>query len=507
MEEKELTGYPSIDKPWLKYYSAEAIYTPLPECTMYEYVWNNNKDHLNDMAIVYFGRKFTYKQFFEYVDQTAAAFAKVGVSKGDIVTIQSLSIPQVVFMIYALSKIGAVANLIYATANAAEVKANLAETGSRVLAVMEPMYSELKANISDTDLDAVVVMSIQDEMDLVSKMLYSVASKANKMKPDGKVVTWKHFYTAGKGEVSPNEGRNSDPTIMVYTGGTTGKSKGVMLSNYNLNVGALQYLSLGFERNKTFLCVLPPFIAFGLTVTIHMPLSFGLKTVLCIAADPTEIGTFVEKHKPNYIICGTAQAEKMITSLDAKKTDLSALEFLGVGGDALSISLEKKINTFLASHNSKTRIIQGYAMSETSASSTAAVHTIHKQGTVGIPFVYTNIKIVDTETNRELPYGKKGEICINAPCVMIGYYHNEIETNNIIKTHDDGKLWVHTGDIGYIDQDGFVTIVGRIKRMILTSENNSFHKVFPKILEDKFLKMLIDLTQHTTRYSDRPSQS
>lgn len=257
----------------------------------------------------------------------------------------------------------------------------------------------------------------------------------------------------------------------------------------NLNVGALQYLYLGFERKKRFLCVLPPFIAFGLTVTIHMPLSFGLQTALCIAADPTEIGSFVEQYKPNYIICGTAQAEKMMIALDTKRTDLSNLELLGVGGDALPIALERRMNEFLTSRKSKTRIIQGYAMSETSASSTAAVYTIHKQGTVGIPFVYTTIKVVGVDTMDELSYGQNGEICINTPCAMMGYYQNEKETNSILKRHSDGSLWVHTGDIGNIDQDGFVTIVGRIKRMILTQEGNVFHKVFPKILEDKFLEV------------------
>lgn len=487
--EKELTGYPSIDKPWLKYYPEDVIHSTIPECTMYEYIRDNNKNHLDDDVMIYFGRSFKYKELFSKIDQTAAALAELGVKKGDIVTIQSLSLPQVIYAVYALSKIGAVANLIYANVGAAEAKANLEETGSRIFIVLEPMYHAMKEELSDTSLDAIIVLGIQDEMPVLTKVGYSVATKSKAVKSEGIVMSWASFYALGKGKNADICGHAQDLVIMVYTGGTTGKSKGVMLSNHNMNAGAKQYLQLGYERHKTLLCVLPPFIAFGLTVTIHMPMSFGVKVALCVSPNPTQISEFVVKYHPEYIICGTAQAENLVTALEDKSIDLSNLTFFGVGGDALSLALENRVNDFLMKHNSKTRIIQGYAMSETSASSTAAVHTIYKPGTVGIPFVHTTIKIVDPDTEKELPYGESGEICINAPCTMMGYYKHEEETKNVLHVHEDGKTWVHTGDIGVMDEDGFIKIVGRIKRMILTCENDLFHKVFPKLVEDELLKM------------------
>lgn len=488
MVEKKLTSYPSIDKPWLKYYPKAVINSTIPECTMYEYIRNNNKDYLDDDVMLYFGRSFKYRDIFAKIDQTAAAFVELGVKKGDIVTIQSLSIPQVVFAVYALSKIGAVANLIFANVGPADVKTNLEETGSRFFMVLEPMYNAMKAALSDAPLDTIVVLGIQDEMPILTKVGYTVATKSKKIKTLGSVMTWADFFALGKGKDTEICGHDQDLVIMVYTGGTTGKSKGVMLSNHNMNVGAKQYLQLGFERHKTLLCVLPPFIAFGLTVTIHMPMSFGVKVALCVSPNPTQISEFVVKYHPEYIICGTAQAENLVIALEDKKIDLSNLTFFGVGGDALSLALENRVNDFLEKHHSKTRIIQGYAMSETSASSTAAVHTIYKPGTVGIPFVHTTIKIVDPDTEKELPYGESGEICINAPCTMMGYYKHEEETKNVLHIHEDGKTWVHTGDIGVMDEDGFIKIVGRIKRMILTCENDLFHKVFPKLVEDELLK-------------------
>lgn len=463
MEEKKLTGYPSIDKPWLKYYAEEAINAPLPECTMYEYILENNKKHLDDVALLYFDRKITYNTLFANIDQTAAAFAQLGVKQGDIVTIQSLSIPQVVYIIYALSKIGAVANLIYATMSASEVQSNLEETGSRFFLVMEPFYNVMKDELANIDLDAVIVMSVQNEMNLLGKAMYGITTKAKRVISAGVVLSWDSFFLMGKNMETPISGSNLDPVIMVYTGGTTGKSKAVVLSNHNMNVGAKQYLQLDFQRHRTLLCVLPPFIAFGLTVTIHMPIAFGVKVALCVSPNPTEISGFVQKYHPEYIICGTAQAEKMVKALENKNIDLSNLSFFGVGGDALSLALEEKVDKFLYKHNSRTKIIQGYAMSETSASTTAAVCKIYKPGTVGIPFVYTTVKIIDPDTDRELPYGEAGEICIHSPCIMKGYYKNEEETKNILHMHVDGKIWVHTGDIGTMDEDGFVTIVGQNK--------------------------------------------
>lgn len=490
--EKKLTGYPSIDKPWLKHYSEEAINSKVPECTMYEYIRENNKNYLHDIALVYFGRKITYKDLLAAIDQTAAAFSRIGIKRGDVVTIQSLSVPQVVFIIYALSKIGAVANLIFANANAAAVKASLKETDSHVLIAMEPIFNAIKDNLSDADLNAAIVMRVQDEMDFVTKTIYSIATKAKKIKQEGNVLPWNAFYAMGRGKSANVQGFSTDPVIMVYTGGTTGKSKAVVLSNYNINAGALQYVFLGFERQNTMLCALPPFIAFGITVTIHTPLAFGLKTALCVGADPTQIGDFVQRYKPNYIICGTAQAEKMMNAIQDKRIDLSFLKCLSLGGDVLPKKLEIKLNEFLIAHNAKIRVAQGYAMSETSAATAASTWTIdkmvYKKGTIGVPLVHTNIKIVDPDTREVMQYGQSGEICIHSPCTMMEYYKNQEETNNILKLHEDGLLWVHTGDIGSVDEDGFITIAGRIKRIILTFQDNVCHKVFPKLLEDALAK-------------------
>ncbi len=489
--EKELTGFPSIDKPWLKYYSEEAINASLPECTIYEYLWENNKDHLDDVALIYFGRKIKYNELFKKIDIVASAFSSFGIKKGDIVTIQSLSIPQVIYCIYALSKIGAVANLVYANSTSAEIIELLVQTKSKLYLCMDIIFKKFTTHIETEYLKNIVLMSISDEMPFIVKSIYDFKNKTM-VSENGNLLSWKKFVSLPIRETSIN-GDNNDTVVMVYTGGTTGKTKAVMLSNYNLNLAALQYVQLGFERGKTFLSVIPPFIAFGITVSMHMPLANGLKTVLHISADPSEISKSFVKYKPNYIICGTVQAEKLANKLNDAKIDLSHLICFSVGGDILTNKLENQLNSFLHSHNTKICVAQGYAMSETSAATAASTYTcfkiVLKRGTIGVPLLYTNVKIVDENTNKELQYNTRGEICINSPCNMSGYYKNEEETNIVIKRHDDGLLWVHTGDIGSIDEDGFITIVGRIKRIVIVVVNGIYHKVFPKILEDKFMEM------------------
>lgn len=482
-QQKKQTGFPSIDRPWLKYYSEEAINAPLPEGTIYECLWENNKNYPDDVAMLYFGRKITYRELFENIEKVASAFLSLGVSKGDIITIQSLLLPQTVYVVYALNKLGAVANLIYATLNAEEIETNLHETNTKIFITMDSIYDKL--NIHEDITEKVIILSIDEEMSLPAKMAYRAKTSKIFKKRHG-VLSWRLFtsqHTDQKVSVSVS---NSDPVVMVYTGGTTGRSKAVILSSLNLNVSALQYLHLGFfKRSKGFLCVLPPFIAFGVVVSMHGPLCHGLTAVIGI--DPSDIGSVVRQYHPSYISCGNVQAEIMMRNLDI---DLSFLEWFSVGGEVLSASLENDLNQWLSKHNSNLHVAQGYAMTEISAAGACSAYftdrIVYKKGTVGIPLVYTCVKIADPETNEELSYDEQGEICINSPCVMAGYYRDEKETAAVLKKHVDGKMWVHTGDIGKIDQDGFITITGRMKRIILVFENNVVHKVFPKILEDKF---------------------
>ena len=488
-----LTGYPSIDKPWLKYYSEEAIKKQLKPDTIYGHLWESNKDYLDNIALVYFERKITFRKLFNLIEQCKSSLNALGIKKGDIVTVQTLAIPQSVVLIYALSRIGAIANLIYASNTEEEVNHLLKKTNSCAYFVIDSIYEKFSYVLKETKVKNVVVLSIDSEMDFLTKTIYRVHSQKKKFKECKNVYSWSSFLQIQSSEEVIEVTEDSLPVVMVYTGGTTGISKGVVLTNRSLNELVFQYekADMGFKRQDIFMDSLPPFIAFGVSIGLHLPLCMGIKTVLIVDPSPQNQGKMFEKYKPNYYVAGPVQVEAVVNHV-YKNPDLSFIKILATGGDALPASREKNINSFLKEHNCNTCVVQGYGMSELAATVCTGSATVQRFGTVGIPLPNTIVKLLDIESGKEVSYGEQGEICIFAPSVMQGYYNNAEETKNILIKHDDGLEWIHTGDIGIMDADGFLTIIGRIKRMILVKENTNntvYQKVFPKMLEAQLEKI------------------
>ena len=491
--EQKLTGYPSIDKPWLKYYSEEAIKKQLKPDTIYGHLWKSNKDYLDDVALVYFERKITYRKFFELIEQCKNSLTALGIKKGDIVTIQTLAIPQTVVLIYALSRIGAIANLIYVSNNEEEVNNLLKETNSCAYFVIDSIYGKFSDVLKETNVNNVVLFSIDSEMDFMTRTIYRLRSKKKQFKEYENVYSWKTFMQMKSSVEIMEVTEDSLPVVMVYTGGTTGISKGVVLTNRSINELIFQYekADMGFMRQDIFMDSLPPFIAFGVTIGLHLPLCMGIKTVLIADPTPQNQGKMFEKYKPNYYVAGPVQVEAVVNHT-YKKKDLSFIKIIATGGDALPANKENQINAFLKEHNCNTSVVQGYGMSELAATVCTGSATIQRFGTVGIPLPNTNVKIIDPESGQEVSYGQQGEVCIFAPSVMLEYFNKPEETKRILVKHADGLEWIHTGDIGVIDTDGFLTIIGRIKRMILVKEksnNTVYQKVFPKMIEDQLEKI------------------
>ena len=491
MQEKKLTGYPSIDKPWLKYYSEEAINAPLPECTIYEYLWENNKDHLDDIAIIYFNRKFTYGELFRNIDKTASALVAIGVKQGEIVTIAMPSIPEALYAFYALNKLGAVANMIHPLAGEQEICHYLNEVKSKVFLMFTGTYDIIKDSIEKTSVKTAIVVSPANSLSGITRFLYHLKTKEPKLKKDSGFIWYKDFLELGQNTTAEKVERScNDVTLISHTGGTTGEPKGVMSTDYNVNALIYQIVC-NFEhgRQGCALAVLPPFINYSLVESMIAMHIIGYKVALIPDYKPSLFAKYIKEYKPNIVLSIPPYWEALLSDNNVSKVDMSCFEQVYYGGEGMNQETENEINILLKSCGSKTELCKGLGETELVAGATQSYKDCNYMGSVGVPLVKTNIRIIDPDTDEELDYCEQGEICFSGPTLMVGYYNNQEATDQIVKVHSDGQRWLHTGDLGHITKDGVVYVTGRIKRIIMTKGDDGVAtKMFPDRIEKELSK-------------------
>ncbi len=480
------TGYPSVDKPWLKYYSEEAIKGQLPECTIYEYLWINNKDYPKDIAIDYYGRRVTFGELFDSIDSTAKGFAAIGVKKGDIVTVALPSIPEALYVIYALNRLGAVANMIHPLAGRKEILHYIQETESRIVVVFDGAYEIIGQSIGETCVEHAVVVSAADSLPKGRKMLYSMKQKRVKLPAGSPYTHWKHFIRSGKNVILPDVKKDPhEMAVISHTGGTTGDPKGVMCSDVSINALIYQIvLNFEYTRQETCLVVLPPFVNYSLIESMLAMLHIGFTVALIPQYIPLKFGEYIKKYKPYVIFSIPAYWEALLKIRNIESVDMSCLRYCLYGGEAMGNDAETEINALLQKCSSRGRLFKGIGSTEMMAAATATYENCNEIGSAGVPLVWVNCKITEPDTLNELSYNQEGEICFTGPTLMLGYYHKPDETNEVVKLHADGYKWLHTGDIGYINENGTVYITGRIKRIIMTRGNDgNITKMFPDRIE------------------------
>ena len=487
MQEQKPTGYPSIDKPWLKYYSEEAINAPLPECTIYEYLWDNNKDHLDDVALNYFDRKITYGELFENIEKAAKAFSAIGVKAGDIVVLTTVTTPETIYAFYGLNRLGAISNMVDPRTSTEGIKNYIEEVNANLVLTIDVALPKIEKAILGTNVQKIIVASPADSLPQPKKALFLLSNKlkGKSQKLSERCIVWTDFVNQGK-DATPDYSSYKKDTccVIVHTGGTTGTPKGVMLSNENLNASTVQCDLSGFDfrRKHKWLGVMPPFIAYGIGNGLHLPLCKGMILIVLPKFDPAKYDRLLLKYKPNHIAGVPSHYNTIVHSKKMKNRDLSFLLSPIVGGDGTEIGFEDDVSKFLHSHNCLSGLIKGYGMTEICAAVCATPQKeYNKVGCVGIPFTHSVVSVFDPSSGEELAYNQEGEICMQGPHVMLGYYGNTDETNRIIKKHSDGQLWLHSGDLGSMDEDGCIYIKGRLKRMIVRFDG---FKVFPSVIED-----------------------
>lgn len=475
--------YASQAKPWLKYYAQKYIDQTLPTLSAFDFVCHRNQNHLNDTALDYYGRKFTYADLIVNVKKTAAALRGVGVKKGDIVTVVSIMTPEVIALFYAADMIGATLNLVDPRYSVEGIHEYIEEVDSHLLVCLNVVYERCRQAAKRTNVEKVIVLSPADSLPPVMAVGYKLTTP-DKNKYASNVIRWKQFIKGGEGQSITAEPYDPDHAcIVVHTGGTTGSPKGVMLTDNCFNALAQQFRAYDklFHRGQKLMNIMPPFIAYGYACGVHLPLVLGFTVIIIPNLDPAKLGSLVLKYKPEHMFGVPAHYQQLAADPKLRDKDLSFILNYAAGGDSLSRGAEQTVNDFLAAHGARYPIAKGYGMTEVSSAATVAAGADNKPGSVGIPMVNTIIAAFEPGTDRELPIGERGELCISGPTAMKGYYNKADETAMILRRHPDGRIWVHTGDMGYLDEDGFVFLDSRIKRMIIRHDG---FKVFPSMIEN-----------------------
>ena len=475
--------YASQAKPWLKYYDQKFIDQTLPALSAFEYVCQRSKNHLNDTALEYYGRKFTYADLIVNVKKTAAALRGAGVKKGDIITVVSIMTPEIIALFYAADMMGATLNLVDPRYSVEGIREYIEEVDSHLLVCLNVVYERCRQAAKRTNVEKVIVLSPADSLPPVMAVGYKLTTP-DKNKYASNVIRWKQFIKGGEGQSTAAEPYDPDHAcVVVHTGGTTGSPKGVMLTDDCFNGIALQFQAYPklFHRGQKLMNVMPPFIAYGFACGIHLPLVLGFTVIIIPNLDPAKLGSLVLKHKPEHMFGVPAHYQQLAADPKLRDKDLSFIINYAAGGDSLSRGAEQTVNDFLAAHGARYPIAKGYGMTEVSSAATVAAGLDNKPGSVGIPMVNTVVAAFEPGTDQELPIGQRGELCISGPCLMKGYYNKPEETAILLRRHPDGRVWAHTGDMGYLDEDGFVFLDSRIKRMIIRHDG---FKVFPSMIEN-----------------------
>ena len=479
----------SSSAPWVKYYGNTPASLDYPQKTMFQMVCDAARRHPDHTAYVFMGKKTSYREFMGRIEDAAKGLYNLGIRKGDRVTICMANTPQALDCFYALNRIGAVPNMIHPLSAAQEIAFYLNFSGSKAILTLDQFYHKVAQVMPKVEKPCrILIAKVVDELPMPLSLLYPMTKGARairKLPKDGYLL-WNKMVSAGRNTRLPDDsGKATDCGAILYSGGTTGTTKGIMLSNLNFNALALQTIAAsGFSMEEIagmkMLSVMPVFHGFGLGIGIHTPLVAG---GTCILIPQFNVDTYAEvlvKQKPNLIPGVPTLFEALLRAENLEKADLSFLKGIFSGGDSLSPELKKKVDAFLKSHNCQEQIREGYGTTECVTASCLTPKDYARTGSIGVPFPDTFYKIVKPGTEEEVAANTEGEICISGPTVMMGYMDNPEETASTLRRHFDGRIWLHTGDLGHMDQDGFVYFRQRIKRMIITSGYN----VYPSQLEN-----------------------
>lgn len=482
--EGAMTGYPSVDKPNLQYYDENALFQKIPDISILELIEQRNKNKLSNIAIEYYGTKYTYGQMFKKINELALKYKKIGIKQDDVVVICMPTTPEAIFSLYALNKIGAVCDMIDPRSNKKQLQYYLNEDKAKNIILCENYYSSLKDSL--VDMENVILTPINLSGKLGFKTIVGLKTSLDNIniRKDDNVILYKdflHLNTNNINVVGYNRA-SEDIALIIHSSGTTSIPKGIVLTNKNVNSVSIQYslTPLDLKEQYKFLSVIPLFASFGVSTSIQLIFYLSMENRILSLVTPKAFSKKLEKDKINFTL--TVPGNFKYLSKDNRKRDLSSLKGPGAGGYSLTLPEENLINNYLKENGCNTPMLMGWGASECSATVSLEFPECRKNLSSGVPLPFMNVSTFKFGTSEELQYGEEGELAVTGPSVMLRYLNNPEKTRKTLLKHDDGKIWYHTADIGYIDKEGRIFPKDRNDRMII-NEKDGF-KICPQIIEN-----------------------
>lgn len=475
-----------VKTPWIPFMGDVPAHLDYYEGSMVDAVTKTAEKYPYNIAFDFMGRHTSYRTMLQSIHRCAMALKTLGVRANDRVMIALPNCPQAIYMLYAINMVGAVANMVHPLSAEKEIEFYINESKSVTAITLDQFYHKFENIRQNTGLVNVIIASVKDELSRPIRYGYMLTEgrKIKRIPSDAPVIHWKDFIAMGKHCFYNYQVKRSadDPAVILYSGGTTGATKGIVLTNKNFNALGQQVIAANpmFRPGDKMLAAMPVFHGFGLGVCIHTMLSQGGRCILIPRFTPKSYAKDMVKYRCNFIAGVPTLYEALLRLDHMDRADLSSLKGVFSGGDSLSVELKKKLDKWLYAHNAVVQIREGYGTTETVTACCLTPPTMFKEGSIGIPFPDTYIKIVRPGTDEELPYGEEGEILLAGPTVMKEYLDHPEETASTLRTHGDGLTWVYTGDLGIMDDQGFIYFKGRAKRMIISSGYN----VYPGQLEN-----------------------
>ena len=473
-------------RPWLKFYEEEGIPNTVdyPDCSMVDMIIQSAEKWPDNVAYYYYGHKVTYKNFVKKIESAARALKNYGVKEGDRVTICMPNTPEGITMVYAVNMVGAICNMVHPLSSEKELEYYIKVAESKYVMVFDAVFDKIYRLRDTAQLERIIVVRPSDGLGFLKQKMYRLlhVKKVKLPTNDNRVVLWEDFIANSyfyQGNCHEERG-GEDPAVIMYSGGTTGAPKPVLLSNLNINAESLCDASMirQIVPGATVLSILPIFHCFGLGICIHTPLCRGMGCILIPAFSHKQFADIIKKNEPNFIV-GVPTLFEALINTKLKRDDLKSVSAVICGGDALNQTLRDKVNNYLEAHGSKAKIRVGYGLTEGSGAVCLSPENSFKDSIIGMPLPDVDIKIVKNGTFDEQAIGEEGEIFVSGPLIMMGYLGDDAETAQTLHLHKDGKLWLHTGDLGLLGEDGLFYFAQRLKRIIISSGYN----IYPTHLE------------------------